>query len=287
MSYDITQLLKDKGIDYAKSNNPYEIKIKCTSGAHIDTNPSLGYDLSKNMFHCWSCGFKGGQRKFLESLGVYTKIEFTSRAEFRTQQVLRNIRGQRYNTLKIPATAGLFLSSFKKITAEVMEDFGAFTTEEMNLEGYICFPIYQHGQLRFIDSRINKKESNKPKYLRRPIGVDTKDILYPLDRLINNRDVILVEGIFDMLYMHQLGYVNTLTVFGAQSFTNKKLLLLQKLGIINATIMLDGDLAGRIGMEKMRTMLESKHINTKVIYLDEGKDIDDYEPEEVKELLKK
>ena len=63
---ELMELLNLRGIDYNKTNNPSEILISCTSGLHDDKSPSLSYNLDKNLFHCWSCGFGGGSSKFLD-----------------------------------------------------------------------------------------------------------------------------------------------------------------------------------------------------------------------------
>jgi hypothetical protein len=60
------ELLNKRGIEYRKTNNPTEILISCTSGEHTDKSPSLSYNLERNVFHCWSCGFSGGINKVYE-----------------------------------------------------------------------------------------------------------------------------------------------------------------------------------------------------------------------------
>ena len=68
---DLVELLNTRGIEYKKTNNPTEILVSCTSGEHTDKSPSLSYNLEKNIFHCWSCGFSGGINKFMKSIGVF------------------------------------------------------------------------------------------------------------------------------------------------------------------------------------------------------------------------
>ena len=84
---DLVDLLNEKGINYKKSNNPSEILITCTSGEHVDKDPSLSYNLEKDMFHCWSCGFKGSKRKFLESIGISSEITFETKQAFKIQKL--------------------------------------------------------------------------------------------------------------------------------------------------------------------------------------------------------
>ena len=71
---ELIELLNTRGIEYKKTNNPSEILISCTSGLHNDTNPSLSYNLDKNLFHCWSCGFGGGASKSRVLAGERSEI---------------------------------------------------------------------------------------------------------------------------------------------------------------------------------------------------------------------
>ena len=80
---DIVETLEKRGIEFRKTNNPSEIMVSCTSGSHSDKNPSLMYNLEKNIFHCWSCGFSGGSTKFLESIGEVTRIPIESKQPYK------------------------------------------------------------------------------------------------------------------------------------------------------------------------------------------------------------
>ena len=57
--HDIFTSLNKQGIEYVSNpNKKSEILIKCVSGLHEDTNPSMRFDLDKNIFHCFSCDAK-------------------------------------------------------------------------------------------------------------------------------------------------------------------------------------------------------------------------------------
>lgn len=270
---DITEILEENGIEYRKSNNPSEILIKCTSGLHDDNTPSLQYNLDKNIFHCWSCDFKGGSRKFLQSLGIKVKVDIESKQPYKIQKLqnmLRDIKDQR--NLTIPDDAVAAVGKMSGISSEVITSFDAFFTQRGDLEDYLCFPVYQYGELRFIEGKIKYKNSPKSKYRRYPYGASTKDILFPLDRVKDRSHLVLVEGLFDMLNMWQLGYTNVVCIFGVNNFGKKKVDLLDSINCVEVTIMFDGDLAGRSASDRARDLLESRNIKTNVIYLPEGKD---------------
>ena len=95
---ELIELLNTRGIEYKKTNNPSEILISCTSGLHNDSNPSLSYNLDKNIFHCWSCGFGGGASKFLESIGEVTRLPVDSKQPYRIkklQDALAKLKGDK------------------------------------------------------------------------------------------------------------------------------------------------------------------------------------------------
>ena len=84
---ELLEILDNHKISYNKTNNPSEILIKCTGGNHNDENPSLSYNLDSNIFHCWSCGFKGGKNKFLKSIGITTNLTLDTKQPYRILKV--------------------------------------------------------------------------------------------------------------------------------------------------------------------------------------------------------
>ena len=84
---DLVDLLNARGIEYRRTNNPEEILISCTSGEHTDKSPSLSYNLEKNIFHCWSCGFSGGITKFMTSIGETIRLDVDSKQPYKIKKL--------------------------------------------------------------------------------------------------------------------------------------------------------------------------------------------------------
>ena len=270
---DLKEILLKRGIEYRNTNNPSEILISCTSGLHDDKSPSLSYSLEKNVFHCWSCGFSGGVTKFLESIGEVTRIPVESKQPFKIQKLKNKIKAIiEFDEVKLPKTRQAFIGEFKNIKASVLKEFLAFTTEELQLHNYLCVPIYQFGKLKFIEGRYMGSVKSQPKYFRRPKKGKVGNILFPLDKVKNTNYIILVEGLFDMLNMWQLGYKNTLAIFGAQNFGRNKLDLVDKIGVNRVDIMMDPDAPGQMAAEKIQSLLDSKNIYSRIIKLPVGHD---------------
>lgn len=111
------------------------------------------------------------------------------------------------------------------------------------------------------------------------------DILFPLNHFKpNNRnEVILVEGLFDAIYMHMLGYSNTLTTFTA-SITIPQKHLLEEYGdtVID---LLDNDKRGREGAFKIKNSLSNKIRWKSVEFPSKGKDPCDWNKEDINKML--
>tara|TARA_R110000824_G_scaffold102195_1_gene242496 strand:+ start:743 stop:1612 length:870 start_codon:yes stop_codon:yes gene_type:complete len=266
---ELLEILDNHKISYNKTNNPSEILIKCTGGNHDDENPSLSYNLDSNIFHCWSCGFKGGKNKFLKSIGISTNLTLDTKQPYKILKVKQKIKKLiEKGSINMPSNRRPAKGEYKNISTETMADFDAFFTDQYGLTNYICIPIYQFNKLRFIEGRYRfKNYQDNPKYMRRPGGATVNNILFPIDKLKAGVEVIIVEGLFDMMNLWQHGYHNTLCTFGTQNFGDKKIELLDKLGITSVKLMMDGDSAGLLAAKKISRLLEKFDFQTSIVKL--------------------
>ena len=270
---DITDILTKRGIEYKKTNNPYEIVIACPSGEHEDRNPSLSYNLESNIFNCWSCGFKGGSTKFLQAIGEQPNLDLDTKQPYKIAKLRKKIDSILYqNSITIPEDAEPYLTPFREISTDIYKEFEAFTTNQQGLSDYLCFPIYQNGKLKFLEGRLLRDLPSQPKYYRRPQNITIKDILFPLDKVKSTNYVILVEGLFDLLNMWDLGYHNTLCTFGSTNFGRDKVKLLDSRGITRVDIMMDPDLAGEKAANIISSLLDTANIDSRIIQLPAGID---------------
>jgi len=284
---ELIELLNKKGIQYKKTNNPSEILISCTSGLHEDKSPSLSYNLDKNLFHCWSCSFGGGSSKFLESIGEITRLPIESKQPYKIQKLRNKIKQIiEIDEIQIPNERLMYNADFKGINGITMKEFEAFTTQQLQLQNYICIPVYQFGKLKFIEGRKIVEKNLQSKYYRKPTKAKISNILFPLDKIKNTNYLIFVEGIFDMLNMWQLGYKNTVCLFGASNFNKNKLDILDRIGTTRVDIMMDPDIAGQIASEKIAKLLDTRNIYSRIIKVPTGKDPGEITLNEIKEVLK-
>ena len=284
---DIEELFDKRGIEYKKTNNPHEILVNCTSGEHQDKSPSLSINLEKGLFNCWSCGFKGGITKFLQSIGEAPVIDIESKQTYKIIKLRNKLKEHLdISDFKLPEDRRVFRETYRGIKPETFAFFNAFTTSSLGLEDYLCIPVYQHGKLRFIEGRLLKDLPNQPKYYRRPDKAKVKDVLFPLDKIQNTNHVILVEGIYDAINMWQLGYTNTLCIFGSNNFNKTKLDLLDNRGVTRVDILLDSDISGKRASAKIMDTLDSRNIYPRNIPLPPGVDPGELTKELADKLLK-
>lgn len=285
----IEEVLTEQGIHFiANPNKPAELTVRCFSGAHEDKNPSLSFNLEKGVFNCFSCGFKGNTQQFFAGLGItetpqiHTKIGVKIK---RLKNKLNLIRSP--SEIRLPEPNIQITHSFKGISSETLKNFEAFFTESTDFAEYVCVPIYQHKKLRFIEGRykVLSSTTDKPKYLRKPNGVSVSETLFPLDKITDFSHVILVEGLFDVLKLHDLGYTNSLCVFGTQNFGPEKAKLLDECGCRKVTILMDGDTSGKLAAAKIEKLLDSRAIETKVISLPDGLDPGNFDAEQAEYYL--
>ena len=93
-----------------------------------------------------------------------------------------------------------------------------------------------------------------PKYLNSPAGA--KLPLFPVVEPIQS-SIILVEGIFDVINLHDKGLTNAVCCFGVKNINEEKLQVLSVQGIDRIDVFLDNDEAGRTGSEKIRELCEA------------------------------
>ena len=209
----------------------------------------------------------------MTSIGETTRLDVDSKQPYKIKKLKDKIRNIiEIDDIKLPTERHMYVGEFKSIESRVLKEFKAFTTDQMGLQDYICFPVYQFGKLKFIEGRLMKHIAGKPKYYRRPQKATVNDILFPLDKVKNTNYVILVEGIFDMLNMWQLGFKNTLCIFGATNFGRKKLEILDRIGVTRVDVLMDPDAAGQMAATKIITALDSKNISSRNVKLPVGVD---------------
>ena len=111
--------------------------------------------------------------------------------------------------------------------------------------------------------------------------------LFPVVQPIQGR-IILVEGIFDVMNLHDKGLTNAVCCFGVKNVTEEKLQVLSVSGVEGVDIFLDNDEAGQGQAVKVRELCEAVGLDTRnIAFGDKNMDAGALAENQVKKLRDK
>jgi DNA primase len=170
------------------------------------------------------------------------------------------------------------------ITKETAETFGVgFFPGKGSMAGRVVIPIHNEtGELIAYAGRAI--DNTEPKY-RFPPGFSKSHALFNLNRVLKlpaPRRVIVVEGFFDAMKVHQAGFPAVVALMGCTLSDVQAALLVTHCEA--ATLMLDGDETGQEATTRISAQL-IHNIYVKVAPLSGGNQPDQLSSEEIKTLL--
>ena len=257
----VEELLQSKSVPFMPKGKDFV--VSCLNPEHDDNNPSMRIDQSTGIFHCFSCGFKGN---------VF--VHFGEKASFlhlRRELVKKKIREKRAESvgLPFPRSALPYVGNWRNIKPETYRKFEAFQEHEAFV-GRIVFPIRDISG-RIVAFNARHMTGGTPKYLISPPGARMP--LFPAKIDPIQASVILVEGIYDMINLHDKGLTNAVCCFGTRNINEEKLSILRLQGIEEAIVFFDGDEAGQTAAAKVQEMCENVDLltrNINVVDIDPG-----------------
>ncbi|BCS54094.1 hypothetical protein [Geobacter sp. SVR] len=292
----ILALLDEKGIRYVQKTGD-EIAIICPNQAThsdgVDSNASFNINLSKEVGHCFACGFS------LSQVGMTTwllggKIDDVQMQSISLRSRLKRIKEQDA-TIYTKDGVGCFVmppgeiypEEYRGISPATFKMLEAIKCTAGRYENRICFSITQHGAFIGVDGRA--LGDDKPKYLR-PSKCNAKEWLYPFDlaKARKVRRAILCEGIFHAVnYLDKMGEPEALCYFGSNNWSEHKTLLLLEMGLDHVVFWPDNDAAGIKAMDEicptLRQWMDVYFIPPAI--LPEGPDLADFSKDEIEGFL--
>jgi DNA primase len=165
------------------------------------------------------------------------------------------------------------------IKEETARHFGVgFFSGRGSMSGRVVIPIHNdRGELIAYAGR--SIDASEPKY-KLPAGFHKSIELFHLHRALatGREHVIIVEGFFDCMKVHQAGFPNVVALMGSTLSEEQHKLLTPFLA---ATLFLDGDEAGREATKTIAARMAHSHF-VKIISLPDGKQPDQLSSEEIK-----
>lgn len=271
----VEELLQEKDIPFIPKGKDYV--VRCINPDHADRNPSMRIDQITGIFNCFSCGFKGNLFTFYG--------EETNQLQLRRELIKRKISDKAAETigLRFPLSAITYRGDWRNIRPETYQKFEAFTSHEEDYVGRVVFPIRDiSGRIRAFCGR--HMTGGTPKYYFTPRKA--KLPVFPAVEPYKG-SIILVEGIFDVLNLHDKGITNAACIFGTNNFQKDKAEVLKMQGIEKVIVMLDGDDAGQKAAVEIRKICEEVDLLTSNIKLGETVDPGSLSQKQVNKLKEK
>ena len=249
----VEELLQERKIPYKLS--PADAIVKCLNPEHDDSNPSMRIDRITGVFNCFSCGFKGN---------LFNHYDAPSNPlDIRREKLRRKVEEKRASSvgLKMPKNFMPYVGNWRDISPDSYKNFDAFVHPDKPFTGRISFPIKDlTGRIVAFNCRTQSM-TDVPKYLIHPPKAVLP--LFPARVQPIKGRVILVEGIFDMLNLHDKGLENVVCCFGTRNVDIEKLKLLKMQGVESVDILFDPDEAGQEASIKIQEMCEIAEILSK------------------------
>lgn len=252
----VEELLNSEGVPFIPKGKDYV--ISCLNPDHPDKNPSMRVDQITGIFNCFSCEFKGN---LFTHFGLRPNI-----LQMKRELLVRKIRDKRVESIgmAMPPNALPYLGDWRNIRPETYAKFEAFECYDAPFTGRIVFPLKSiSGNIVGFNGRHTT--GGIPKYLIDPVGA--KLPIFPSKIEPINASVMLVEGIYDMLNLHDKGLTNAACCFGTKNINEDKLSLFRLQGVEHADIFFDGDDAGQKAAIKLKSMCENVGFTTRNVSL--------------------
>ena len=206
----------------------------CQCPFHEDNHPSMGIDLNRGIYHCFSCGRKGKMESLYKDftgidlfpkngkMDAFTKF---SRPTFEYQYHVPKRKTVYLNydpNSFVPALSSDRCIDYLKrrgINLELAEKAGFLYAEDTSINttkfnDRLCIPVYERKRLVSMEGRRLNLDGLGPKVLY-PKNTSV-DLLYDIDNLNLDCDVFAVEGLMDLFVLRSCSFFsNSTSIFGA------------------------------------------------------------------------
>ncbi len=163
----------------------------------------------------------------------------------------------------------------RRLKLETTKHFGVGYCSRGIMRGLITIPIHEaEGNLvAYAGRRLKPADIREFGKYKLPKGFKKERVLYNYHRAREHaaEGLILVEGFFSVLKLHEAGFQNVVAAMGCEVSDHQAAILARAVEVI---VLFDGDAAGRIGADAARAKL-APHTKVRIVRLPEGKEPDD------------
>jgi DNA primase len=258
--------------------------------------------LGKNVFHCFACGAGGNVLDLVAELEQCSAREAALRLQRRYgaggwapaprqpqpgegKLVTEKREGNPPLRFSLPGLAADHpYVSDRGLSRETASRFAiGYHAGPGIMTGRLAIPIHdEHGRLVAYCGRSVAAEL--PRY-RFPAGFRKSAALFNYHRAAagSHRGVVVVEGFFDCMRVHQAGFISVVALMGSALSQQQADLLASRFAEI--TLMLDGDSAGQTGACDATARL-TQRCSVRQVILSPGRQPDRMSDEEIRRALK-
>lgn len=260
-------------------------------------------NLVRNVFHCFACGAGGGVLEFVAAMEGCSLHEAALRlqsragcrrstadpacngrgAERETELVTKKREGNQPLGFSLAVNSAHPYLAARGIAPPTAHYFGAgYFAGRGLMRGRMAIPIHDEpGRLVAYCGRA--LEGGLPRY-RFPAGFQKSRVLFNYHRAqaTGSPRVIVVEGFFDCMRVHQAGYPYVLALMGAALYPVQKDLLARRFSEI--VLLLDGDAAGRAATARIAQELR-RVCDVTALLLEPGVQPDQMSPHQIRQTL--
>lgn len=270
---------------------------------HGDGRDAFHADFGKNIFHCFSCGAGGNVLDLVARMEQCSVREAALRLQRRYPEADCTLAtrpelprtGQLVTKRKdINAALSFCLSGLdpahpyiatRGLSRKTAAHFGiGYYRGPGIMSGRMAIPIHdERGRLVAYAGRSVTGE--QPRY-RFPAGFRKSAVLFNYYRaatLVADR-VVVVEGFFDSMRVHQAGFESVVALMGAALTRDQENLLVQRFRRVS--LMLDGDQAGRTASQAAVRQLAGR-CSVHQIMLASGRQPDQMADHEIREVMER
>jgi DNA primase len=263
----LAAVLRSYGVDWLRhSGPPQQYRGRCPIHQGHGTEAFHAH-LGRGVFHCFACGAGGNVLDFVAAMEGCTVREAALRLQGSRGQGGRpagvTARGPRRRELVTkkrevnpPLSFALDVDSGHPYLAgrglhpRTVDHFGVgYYGARGLMQGRIAIPIHDD-QGRLVAYCGRALDEDAPRY-RFPAGFQKAQVLfnYHRARATGEHRVIVVEGFFDCMRVHQAGYPWVVSLMGARLSATQKDLLVDRFASV--VLLLDGDQTGRTAAEQI------------------------------------
>ena len=251
-------------------------------------------NLTRNVFHCFSCGAGGTVLDFVAAMERCTLREAALKLQGGTDRPPMQRPPMQLVTKKnkVPLPLGFALRGIdsthpylaaRGIEAATAEKFGiGFYRGSGIFSGRLVIPIHDaRGELVAYCGRA--LDGTQPRY-RFPSGFAKAEVVFNLHRATSDEPaaVVVVEGFFDCLKLHQAGIRSVVALMGTALYQAQQRALLARFR--HFILMLDGDEAGRHASTATAARLRP-YAAVRVIHLPDQVQPDQLSAEKMRQML--